>query len=170
MSSGAVSLALAVAFIVHNLEEWSGYDRLVQMFPGTIDERLRDRTVFGYGLVFLSVTVVTVAALQWFDATQLASLFGLVIALALFFNALWHCAASLLWCEVLPGTVSALLLILPLSSFEIWVACRDQGSSLLVVILQGVLALILLPIMILTSLWLGYAIKRTVERLSAKYR
>ena len=160
MSFGAISVALAVAFAVHNFEEWRGLDSFLRTFHARLDVRLKDRFVFAFALTFLSVAVLALAVVDWVWDPAPVRFLCRVIVLGILLNAVWHCALSLYRRQLVPGTVSALFLIIPLAAAALYAMHRDFGDTVGALGLYALLSLLMLPVAIYGSLWAGYAARR----------
>ncbi len=163
MSFGNLVLALSFAFIVHNYEEWRGYESLMRAFHGRLNSKLRDRWVFGFALILLSAVVLCLGLAEWIGGLPPVTIFSRIIVFGLLFNAFSHCFLSVKSRELVAGTVSALFLIVPLSAMAIYSMRRDLGDSAAILLSYVVVSLATLPIAIYGSLWLGYLSKRIIS-------
>lgn len=123
-----------VCFIIHELEEWNINDFEHRNFSGAPAASTHHSARMWIGFVLL-------AALLWFAAatlpgkTALAAYIimpGIIIAMS---NALQHVFWSLYFRQYAPGTVTALLLLLPLGGMIIYTALRQAYIPLWYVLL-----------------------------------
>jgi len=148
---------LGLAAAVHNLEEWRGYEKWVQSYHKKLDIRLSNRRVFGFALILLSVALLVLGVVECAAGPGRTTICSRIVVFALLVNALGHCAKSLSMRQLVPGTVSALLLIMPLALIAIYVMRRDYGDTESTLFLSFLASLALLPIAIYGSLWCGFA-------------
>ena len=157
MRFGTLILLLGLAAAVHNLVEWRGYEQFVKAYHQRLSLRLSNRRVFGFALILLSVILLALGVVEWAEGPGWATMCSRVVVFALLVNALGHCAKSLSMRQLVPGTVSALLLIMPLALIAIYVMRRDYGDTESTLFLSFLASLALLPIAIYGSLWCGFA-------------
>jgi hypothetical protein len=79
---------------------------------------------------------------------------------ALLLNALGHCILSLKRRELLPGTLSAVALVLPYSAVAIVIMRASLGDSFWSLFRDAMLGLILAPLAILSLLGISYGLSR----------
>lgn len=157
MRFGTLILLLGLAAAVHNLEEWRGYEQFVKAYHQRLSLRLSNRRVFGFALILLSVILLVLGVVEWAEGPGWATMCSRVVVFALLVNAVGHCAQSLRKRQLVPGTVSALLLLIPLASIAIYVMRRENGDSETTLILSFLASLAVLPLAIYSSLWAGFA-------------
>ena len=170
MRFGTLVLALGLAAGVHNLEEWRGYEKWVQAYHERLNVRLRNRRVFGFALIFLSVTVLVLGVLECVEGPGRTTICSRIVVFALLVNALGHCAKSLRTRQLVPGTVSALLLIIPLALIAISVMRRDYGDTEATLILSLLASLAVLPIAVYGSLWGGFVANWLLAAITGLWR
>ena len=108
----AYSLLLPVAYILHLLEEWfGGFSNWTQEVLG--QEISEDRFILINTIFFIITLVGTLASMRFHRLAwviiALAALFGL--------NGILHNLASLAFAQYSPGTVTGLLVYVPLSLY-----------------------------------------------------
>jgi hypothetical protein len=151
-------LALSVAAAVHNLEEWRGYEKWAHAFHGRLNARLNNRRVCGIALILLSAALLILGLAEFAEGPGWTTAYSRVAVFALLVNALGHCAKSAKTRELVPGTISAVALIMPLSLIAIYVMRRDYGDSGETLALSFLAALAVLPIAVYGSLWGGFLV------------
>jgi len=156
VSFGAVFLALGVAACLHNLEEWRGYEEFVHAYHQRLNARLRNRRVFGFALILLSAIVLILGVVELVEGPGWATICSRIVVIAFLVNALEHCARSLITRKLVPGTVSALLLIIPLALIALHLMRRDFGDTRATLILSFLVSLAVLPVAIFGGLWGGF--------------
>jgi hypothetical protein len=160
MSFGAVFLALGVAACLHNLEEWRGYEEFAHTYHGRLNVRLRDRRVFGFALILLNAAVLILGVVEFVGGPGWTTTCSRIVVFAFLVNALEHCARSLITRKLVPGSISALLLIIPLALIAIHVMRRDYGDTGATLILSFLGSLVVMPIAIFSGLWSGFLANR----------
>jgi hypothetical protein len=160
VSFGAVFLALGVAACLHNLEEWRGYEEFAHTYHGKLNVRLRNRRVFGFALILLSAAVLILGAVEFVEGPGRTTTFSRIVVFAFLVNALEHCARSLITRKLVPGAVSAALLIIPLALIAIHAMLRDFGDTGATLILSFLGSLVIMPIAIFGGLWSGFLANR----------
>lgn len=168
MRFGTLVLMLALAAALHNLEEWRGYEKFAQAYYKRLNVRLRNRRVFGIALIFLSVAVSVLGVVEFVEGPGRTTIYSRVLVFALLVNALGHCAKSLRTRQVVPGTVSALLLIIPLAFVAIYVMRRDLGDTAATLSLSFIASLAVIPIAVYGSLWGGFAANRLLAAITGR--
>lgn len=136
---------LAAIFILHNFEEWYFFDRLPKLGPF---KRFANRNSFLFAISLLTVLVI-VCSFPYFQKTHL------IILLSLMINAIQHGVISIWYRRIIPGTFSALLLMLPFSTIYLIKLFSGTGLGLKMFIYNLFLSLIAMGIAIWTTLWLG---------------
>lgn len=158
MSFCGAMFILAIAFVVHNFEEWLGFDHFREVFLGRLDTRLKDHFVFGAALVFLSAAVLGVTLFECVFDMTLVHCLSRISVLEIGLNALWHCGLSLYRRQLVPGTLSALFLLVPLAATATCLMFH-MGDTAFEFGLYVVISVLLLPVFVYSSLWAGYAAK-----------
>ncbi len=153
MRFGPLVLVLGIAAAVHSLEEWRGYEKFAQAYHTRLNVRLNNRRVFGVALIFLSIAVLVLGVLECAEGPGRTTMFSRIVVFALLVNALGHCAQSVRRRQLVPGTVSALFLIIPLASIALYSLRRDYGESEATLIVSFLASLAILPIAVYGSLW-----------------
>lgn len=155
MRFGTVFLALSVAAAVHELEEWRGYETFALAYHQRLNAKLRNRRVCGFALILVSAAVLILGVVEYVEGPGRMTICSRIVVLALLVNALEHCARSLIMRKLVPGTVSALLLITPLALIAIHVMRRDDVDAR-TLILSFLASLAVMPIAAYGSLWGGF--------------
>ncbi|TGD30595.1 HXXEE domain-containing protein [Brevibacterium sp. S22] len=110
-------LAVAVSVVVHNTEEWlldmSGWIAAHPWFPGS--SLHGDRSEFGLVLALVAGAVVALALFAIIVRPTWSAEVLVCVAYALIANAVSHSVFSLLSWSVMPGLISGLALLVPLS-------------------------------------------------------
>lgn len=163
MSFSVLFFLLSLAFVVHNYEEWRGYENLMRAFHGRLPKKLRDQWIFGFALIVLSIVVLLLSVVGWLWRIPTVTVLARIIVFALLINALSHCILSLYRRELIAGTVSAVFLIIPVSAAAILSMSRESGDPAWVLFGYILLSIAITPIAIYASLGLGYLAKRRLK-------
>ena len=133
MSRRAWFWALGVAFASHNAEEWIAAPLLLQQLqsraPAFVRGFYTDVQVddLRRNLVVLSLIGLVVAAIAARSPTSRAWSYGMLGFAALIgLNGLTHVAFSLIWREYMPGTLTAVLVTVPISA-ALFLRSRHDG-------------------------------------------
>jgi hypothetical protein len=168
MNFNILFLILAFVFIVHNIEEWLKYEDLMRiahkMAHKKVNPKLIDRFVFGTALIILSLVVFTISIIELILYPHFVMIFTKIIIFSVFFNAIWHCIVSILEKRLIPGTISALTLIIPISLLLIYMMFNDLGDTFFNLIIYIIFAMLVVPISIYTSLYIGYIAKLFISK------
>ncbi len=79
-----------------------------------------------------------------------------IIAISLFINAVQHIVSSYLARKVIPGTISAILFLIPAPLFISSFLKRETQFGIFDIVTWGIISIILMPLSIRLSLWIGY--------------
>ncbi len=116
MTFRALNLCLPMVLAVHNAEEYLRYDAFLTSVPAGVMRKFVARRVLRNALLLLTASAaLSSTATYIYDDKRLIILSRAAI-FALLLNGLGHIAASLVRQRCEPGTVSAVLLILPYSA------------------------------------------------------
>jgi hypothetical protein len=166
MNFSTLMLLLAAATAAHNMEEWQGYTEWVTVYHSRLNARFKDRAVFRFALILLTVLVLAVALAHYW--TGRATVLCKVIVFAILLNAIGHCIVSLYKRRIVPGAITALFLIIPLASAEIYVMVRVFADNFARLAAYAVLSLVLTPVAVYGSLWGGLGAKRLCSVLNVR--
>ena len=153
-----VSLPLLVA--VHNVDEYARYDDFVRAYHSRFLTKWVSRPAIRNTLIAVTLFVALIAGLAYVHKGGIYLALCSVTIFAFMENAIGHCALSLKRRALVPGTLSAVVLVLPYSIVAIAVMRADLAtsySSLLLLVACGAAAM---PLFIVGFLWLGYGISR----------
>jgi len=159
MTFGALMLMLALATVVHNIEEWRGYEEWIQVYHKRLSARRKDREVFRIVIIIFSAVVIGIGVMEYLTGPGRLTVAAKVVVFALLVNAVGHCGMSLYKRRIVPGTISAMLLIIPLAIAEIYVMHRDFGDSVRMMFYYLVAALAMLPVGVYAGCWAAFAMR-----------
>lgn len=138
INSGLFTILFSVFFLLHNLEEYLSFDKNPKIYQKTSCGLLKNRTVFAYAAIFISIVVIAILTLNIFfkNVRPLATL----VILSILINAVQHVILSLCLRRVVPGLLTACFLIIPFSivaltrsTFPSWKSLLVYGATSLVV-------------------------------------
>ena len=155
-----VTVLLPLLVAVHNLDEYARYEDFVRTYHSRFLAKQASRPAIRNALIAVTVLVTVIAALAYVHKGGIYVVLCNITILAFMENAIGHCVLSLKRRSLVPGTLSAALVVLPYSIVAIVSMRADPAwsySSLLLLAACGVVAM---PLFIVGLIWLGYAISR----------
>jgi hypothetical protein len=145
-------LLLSFVFIIHNLEEYIYFDQITKP---PFFKKIANRRSFLFAIGILSLFVLIVSVLQFFITSGFLQNLNLLILFSLALNSIKHIFLSIWKRTFDPGTISAVLLMLPCSVFY-FLKLFDEGKlNGLIVFEYFILSLFVMPIVIMFVLWFG---------------
>jgi uncharacterized protein with HXXEE motif len=160
MTFAAVNLLFPVVLAIHNFDEYSRYDDFIRAYHPRLGRKLSTRRVFRDALILLTSAAAGLGALTYvYQSAGLLTISKIAI-FALLLNALGHCILSLKRRELVPGTLSAVALVLPYSAVAIVIMRASLGDSFRSLFRDAIFGLILAPLAILSLLWISYGLSR----------
>lgn len=111
-------------------------------------------------LVAVTVFVAVIAGLAYIHKGGIYVALCSITILAFMENAIGHCVLSLKRRTLIPGTLSAAVLVLPYSIVAIAAMRADLASSYSSLLLFAACGAAAMPLFIVGFLWLGYGISR----------
>ena len=139
-----------------NIEEYWFYNPLYFKF---IAKKYRKKSVFGGAQVLLTVCVAAIYLANYFIANQTLQTATAIVALSLFVNGIQHCACSLRFKKILPGTVTGLFLLIPSSTMYFVLLRQDTGFTFLNLIQWSLLSVVAMLVAIQLSLRISYLLQ-----------
>jgi hypothetical protein len=101
---------MPVLFILHNIEEFLGFDKMKAIMSNTVLGGLYQKEQFLTAIVILSIIV---AVLFWLNYRVNSRIFNytiFLISIAIGINAIFHLVGSLKAWELLPGVITAVFI------------------------------------------------------------
>lgn len=159
MRPDAFILLLPLVLAAHNAEEYVQLPHFAQ--SSGLPARLRSRPVVGSAMVLVTLGAAALAIAGCFTERP-ALLTAIRISIfALGWNALGHAALSLLQRTLIPGTRTAIVIILPYTAAAfVQAESRNSLGHLAALVLAGAAAL---PAIILVVAILAYALSRALD-------
>jgi hypothetical protein len=154
------TLTLFFPFIlgIHNAEEYLRYDDFVRDYHGRVPARFLRRPVIRNAGVLLTLGAAAVCLLALLSQSEVLGQVFVVATFALTLNALGHIVMSLRRRSITPGTVSAVMLVLPYSALVIVVLRATTDASWRWMLRMAGLGALLIPLAVAVFLLLGYAV------------
>ncbi len=164
MTFATLNRAFPLVLAIHNLEELRRYDDFASGFSLPRFPGRRDRaTMRAAALVLTAIAVINSGVTYLVDgSTEL--LISEIATFALAVNALVHCALSFLRRRVVPGTLSAALVVLPYTAIAIVVMRHDHRVPMGAPGQTALTAVIALVVAVVSAWWVGRAIVALVHR------
>jgi O-antigen/teichoic acid export membrane protein len=159
-----ITLLLPLVLAVHNADEYARYEDFVEAYHPRLNKKLTARPVIRNAVVLLTVSVALLAGFSYMYKSDVLRAVCKLAILALMLNGVSHCVLSLKRRRILPGTLSAALLVLPYSVVAIVVMRSESGDSYAHLALLAALGGLMVPLAIALFLGLGYGISRWEAR------
>ncbi len=170
MTFAALDLLLPVVLAVHNVDEFSRCDDFIRACPARVGGKPATRRVVRDAAILLTLAVTVLSGFTFLFKGAALTTISQVAVFALLFNGIVHCILSAKRRAMIPGTRSAVILVLPYSVLTV-VAMRtdlkDPVWSLLRYALFGALTA---PLAILSFLWLSSLLSRLAVHLQTQQR
>ena len=151
-------LSLCVLFplvlAVHNVDELRQYDEFARIYHGRLPKRFVTKSVMQGAAILLTGAGVVLGVLTGVYRTPILVDASVVASLALMLNAFSHMFVSLKARALTPGTLSALLVVLPYGILVMYVARLPWET----ILRFTVLGLMIAPAAVALFLLLGYAV------------
>lgn len=160
LNSLLFTIGLPIIFILHNIEEYLCFDKFKETFYKYIGKQFQHRNIFLFAIIMLSLIALTIVILNYNYHNKILHSFTIILFLAIFINGLQHCIGSLLLKKLLPGTLTAAILIIPFSIFMFISAKNEIFFGVESTFIYIVLSLLLMYVSIFMSLWCGYFINK----------
>jgi hypothetical protein len=159
-----ITLLLPLVLAVHNVDEYAKYEDFVKAYHPRLSKKLTARPVIRNAVALLTVSVALLAGLAYMYQGGVLRTVCKVAVFALLLNAISHCMLSLKRRRILPGTMSAAVLILPYSVVAIVIMHSECGDSYSFLALLAALGALTVPLATALFLGLGYGMSRWEAR------
>jgi hypothetical protein len=160
LNHDGIALLLPVVLAVHNAEEFAQYDRFARTFQGRIPSVLTTRKVSGGAMLLVTVAAAALAGAAHCTESEPARAAVKVAVFAIAWNALGHGVLSLRERAVLPGTVTALLVVLPYGVLAVHAMREQDGDSARRLLFFALTGAVALPTVVLAAAALSYGALR----------
>lgn len=161
-----VTVLLPLVAAVHNVDEYARYDDFVRAYHSRFLAKRVSRLAMRYTLIVVTLFVAIIACLAYVHKGGIYVALLNVTIFAAMENAIAHCALSLKRRTLIPGTFSAVLLVLPYSIVAIATMRADLATSYSSLLLFAASAAVAMPLSIVGFIWLGYGISRLQIKLT----
>jgi len=155
-----VTVLLPLIAAVHNIDEYSRYDDFVRAYHSRFLAKQVSRPAMRYTLIAVTLFVAVIAGLAYVHKGGIYVALCNVTIFAAMENAIGHCALSLKRRTLIPGTLSAAVLVLPYSIVAIASMRADLATSYSSLLLFAASGAVAMPLFIVGFIWLGYEISR----------
>lgn len=160
LNSLLFTIGLPLIFILHNIEEFLCFDKFKDTFYKYIGKQFQHRNIFLYAIIILSLIVVITVILNQIYANNIVHSLTIIIFLAVFINGLQHCLGSIYFRQLLPGTLTAFILIIPFSIYILFSGYKEIFTGIDSALMHFVLSLLVMYLSIFISLWIGFFINK----------
>lgn len=155
-----IILSFPLVLAIHNFDEYSHYDDFVDAYHSRIARKFTSRRVVRYAAASLTLSAVVLAGLAYvYKGSFLLAIIKTSI-FALMLNAIGHCLLSLRRRTLLPGTLSAAVLVMPYSIIAVAVMRRNLGGSYRSLLRFAAAGAVAIPLAVTLFLGIGYGISR----------
>jgi len=153
----AYPLLLAAIFLVHNLEEYIFFDRIPKF---RYAKKIFNRKSFLFSIVVLSLLVVFFSVWDYLSSNPIVRNVNIIVLFSLTINAIQHGLLSIRFRRVIPGTISALFLVLPVSALYFMRLYELKSFDLWSFVEYLALSPAVMVILLLITLWFGNRLTR----------
>ncbi len=156
----AVILLFPAVLAAHNLDECWRIDEFIRLHRHLLRCRCSQRSpvFFAASLLPLAAAVLCAAIIQ--HPVPIPRYIANIFIVALLLNALGHCILSLMQRSITPGTLSAMMLVMPYCVMAIVIMTRGLGYTLRTWIHITGIAVVTGPATIFLFLGLGHGLMR----------
>lgn len=164
MTFPTFDLLFPIVLAIHNVDEYRRCDDFIRAFHPSVAPKLTTRRVVRDGAILLTITVAILSVLTYtYNSAALVTISKVAI-FALMLNGIGHCILSLKRRTLVPGTLSAVILILPYSAFAIVIMHTRLGDSFWSLLPYMAFGALTAPVAILIFLWVSYGLSRLTQR------
>ena len=149
-------LLFPIVLAIHNADEYFRRDEFIRAYHGKFAVRFITRPVVRNAMGLLTLTATAMGLLTWIYRNQVLVEISIVAIFALMLNAVSHIVLSLKRRSRTPGTLSAVVLVLPYSAVVIATLRFTLGMPWASMLRFVALGLITTPVAIGLFLFLGY--------------
>jgi hypothetical protein len=165
MHFDTLMLLFPVILGVHNYEESHRLDEFVLLYHSRLRDRLTRRPVALTAFVVVTAASAVVSLLTFRYGTPALRILARIAVFVLFLNALGHVSMSLVRRTFVPGTGSAIALVLPFSGLAIYAMHADLGDTFRALAGYAALGAAATPVIILAALLCGLLANLVLSRL-----
>ncbi len=156
MDTKILGLLLPVVFILHNIEEYRSFEDFKAFYFKTIHVKLRHRKVFGFALLILTLLVSLICIANYLATNSFLGFATTIVAMSLLINGIQHSVCSCLARKLLPGTISAIFLLIPCSIVYLAFLEKETQFGISSIISWSLVSVVSMFVSIHISLWIGY--------------
>ena len=148
---------LPILLFFHNAEEYYYFNNFPRQYMKLFSTRLHNKNIFFYALFIIQLAVTLILIISYTTTNLFYNHLVIVINCAIIINIVQHAMGSLIFRCMMPGTWSALILLLP---YEVAYITSVQTNILIYLCI----ALVVTPLCIYISLCIGHFIDKIVKR------
>ena len=149
-------LFFPAVFILHNIEEYRSFEVFNAFYLKAINSKFRHRMVFLYALIILTVFVSGLCISNYLMTSRILRFATTIVSMSILTNGIQHCISSLWARKILPGTISAIFLLIPCSAVYLVFLEKETQFSVLDIVGWFIISMIVMVLSIRASLWIGY--------------
>src|ERR1700739_4561610 len=169
MDFRAYILLFPLVLALHNLDEYARYEQFVSAYHPRLPARFTTRRVVLIAAAGLTLASALISVLTYLLSDGWLVVSSKLSVLSLFANAVGHCIVSLRRRRLLPGTLSACVLVLPYGLVAL-VLMRNSGASVRELVAYAALGAALVPITVFVFIRFAYLLARFIPPLQRRSR
>jgi len=160
MTFTAFNLLFPIVVAIHNIDEYRGYTDFVRSYPTWLAKKLTRRVV-GRAAILLTLAISVLAVLTYFYQTDVLLTLSKIAIIGLALNCVGHCILAVKRRALVPGTLSAAILVLPYAAIALALMRTNFNDSYMAVFGYAASGAIAAPVAIGAFLWIGYVSDRS---------
>ncbi|MGC9292817.1 MAG: HXXEE domain-containing protein [Acidobacteriaceae bacterium] len=162
MTFDALDLLFPIILAIHNIDEYSCYDDFVRAFHPRLAKKLTTRRVIRDAAILLTLAVAVLGALTYVYKGAVLTMISKVAIFALLLNGIGHCVLSIKRRALVPGTLSAVALVLPYSVIAIVIMRTSTGDTFRSLFCYALFGALSIPLAVLSFLWISYGLSQLI--------
>lgn len=161
-------ITLAIAFIIHNIEECLLFGRTSSNYLKIIGSKLNNFYVFLNATILLDIIVICVFLLYYKFPHEIFSIAAIVITYGMLINAIQHLCASIIYKKIMPGVITSIFFLIPTSTLCLIKIYSSISIGFLATACYIISSLVFMILLIYLSLWLGYIFIKSIYIIGGK--
>lgn len=158
-----LGIILALSFILHNYEEYRSFKIFNEFYLRHLNKKFQHPDIFFRAITILSFVVCGIYVLNCFIANKALQFAATIATMSLLINGVQHCIYSLLARKLLPGTISGIFLLIPLSLAYFVLLEKDIHFSIIDIIQWSAISIVASFLLIQISLRIGFHLSKCLN-------
>jgi hypothetical protein len=151
-----LQLLFPAVLAIHNLDEYCRRDDFTRAFQSWLSAKHVRRSVIRDAAILLTLAVTTLCVLTYLYRSAALLTLSKIAIFALMLNAVGHCFLSLKRRTLVPGTISAVALVLPYSILAITIMRTNLADSTVSLFFYAACGALAAPLAIMGFLIVSY--------------